>query len=1238
MAFVIRQRTGRDRHHYIYCGIGAYCDREYFANIAREMESFPSFDDWWWQEILNKKVLKRKVNYLLNPLTNYLLKAGHRRVNQYAYFYENLSIKENTILYECRDGKSMTDSPYAMFRYMLEHPDFQSYTHIWSIENEEALEPVMANYKNNPNVKFVKRHSRAYLQALATCAYLVNNSTFPSYYLAKKGQVYVNTWHGTPLKYMGYDVPGDPSHSQNVVRNFLSADYILSPNPHTTKIFLEAFKLAGLYPGEIIEEGYPRIDSTLNGNAQTMRTHLQKLGLSLGNGKQTVLYAPTWKGSDVVNVNDDVQQIHADIQTLVKRFGDQYNFLIKVHPFLYKEATKYPEIQSQLVPDYLDTNELLAAVDVLITDYSSIFFDYLATNKPILFYTWDFDVYSEERGQYLHQDELPGPLLFNIRELSEAFENIETIQTSYQDKYEKAKQRFTSHDDGQVTERIISYIFQNKGAVNTINDPHTEKEKILIYPGGMRNNGITSSFLNLMNNIDYDRFDVTCFTAAPQSDEALNNIKKIHPNVRMLFKPGFPVYTFFEVYQDKLVHNRGKSGFLASNLFPEQAFAREHRRLFGQTKFDYVIDFSGYSLYWAKYLLAAEAKQKICFMHSDLWADSEKVVNGKRPHRINLRGLFTVYDQFDKIVGVSKVNMEVNRKNLLKYADDEKFGYVMNSLHVERILGDDFEEEVEEEIVENVKARAILKKGSEVWNTQPFHKEAKSFSLGEDKEVSISRKATKDAHVYYKCHDQHQVIGWVTADSLEFIADTILQEKAVSQIGKVTRTKGNQIWTKPYQVSGCERVSGSADYQGLLVEIDQEAKTEHGTYCRIAVNGITIGWIDQRALHVFTSCNLSEGQTAIEKAQITAKRRLLKVRNEQENREIIRNLQNRSLKEVKIVKPVYAYIAKPGEHLIWTHAYPHWKAEAMGPAKWLEGEVVTIRAMIETRAGRFYLFYKDEKKVGWLDGRAFEKITRPTLIREREVSQVAELRLDGNRAIWSKPYGLEGAVKVADFQKYNGKTVKVDREAITQKGRSAHISIDDHELGWVNRKALKVKAEFGFVVDGKYIPEPDTEKTNFVHMGRLSPEKGQDQLIQAFARFHMQSPKSTLYIMGEGALKRDLQKLIDELGVGHAVYLLGQVENPFALMKKCDAFILSSHYEGQPMVLLEAMTLGMTIIATDIVANRNVLANGKYGLLVENSIEGLEKGMQQVHDFQPAPFDYQYYNEMAMETFYKGLK
>ncbi|MDY0394146.1 glycosyltransferase [Virgibacillus halophilus] len=120
-------------------------------------------------------------------------------------------------------------------------------------------------------------------------------------------------------------------------------------------------------------------------------------------------------------------------------------------------------------------------------------------------------------------------------------------------------------------------------------------------------------------------------------------------------------------------------------------------------------------------------------------------------------------------------------------------------------------------------------------------------------------------------------------------------------------------------------------------------------------------------------------------------------------------------------------------------------------------------------------------------------------------------------------------------------------------------------------------------------------------------------------------------------MKEYLKNIISDLDLENSVYLMGQLENPFTFMRKCDSFVLSSHYEGQPMVLLEAMTLGMKIIATDIVANRTVLENGKFGLLVENSIRGLEKGLNFIANeenvVQMERFDYYKYNSIAMDNF-----
>jgi len=1125
---------------------------------------------------MNMKRLKRRKDFIVQPIKNFATKENHKRVNHYAAFYENLPINKKTILYESRDGNSMTDSPYAMFRYMVEHPDFKDYIHIWSIADFDSLSSVISKYNGYHNVQFVKRNSKEYLQSLATCEYLINNSTFQSFYTPKKGQIYINTWHGTPLKKMGFEIPGNPSQSQNVLRNFLSTTYLLSPNPHTTKMFTDSYKLKGLYDGTIIEEGYPRIDLTFNTEANLFKQDLKKLGLKIEENKKVILYAPTWKGTNVSKANNDLLQISADLQYLEQKVGSQYSILVKVHPFLYKTAKTYEELQEKLVPDFVDPNELLSTVDVLISDYSSIFFDFLVTDKPILFYTWDADEYAEERGQYLSNEDLPGPLLYNAMELADAVLDIETIQKRYRERYQKMNKDFTLYEDGNVTERVVHYIFKSSNnELNCIKGLALEKKKILIYPGGMRDNGITSSFINLMNNIDFDQYDVSCFTATPKDKEVLKNLAKVNPNVRFLFKPGLPVYKLREVYQDKFIHNRGERGDLGKKLYPEAAYIREHARLFGNSKFDYVIDFSGYSLYWAKFLLAADAKKKICYMHNDLLSDSERKVNGKRPHRINLRGLFSVYHRFDKLVSVSKGTMELNRANLIEYADFNKFDYVMNSIDPSKILQDPIEhmEELDStnHKVENIKARAILKtiKQHAVLSFLPGNPQThpvRPIPELEQAEIVVTKKLVTEDSVYYKFTHQNQVIGWIHEEAIELVPDTIISEKNINKIARLVKPDRNHIWSQPYKVADIHKVSSSYPYKNMLFTVDKEAETLHGTYHRISIKDTNIGWIDQSALQFLENCTIDEHISLIERGIRNGKRKAILSKYSRLNQPFLQHLDDRTLKEENFYEEKWARIDFPESYDVWTKAYPNFGGRKISDAMQYANHVVKLLTSHETREGVYYQFSIDNKKIGWLDSKAF------TLLEESE---------------------------------------KVEIEKVVSN------------------------------VKEKVLVEPNDKDINFVNMGRLSPEKGQDNLIHAFANFHKRTPNSKLFILGQGPLKEKLQTLINKLELQDAVYLMGQVEKPFGFLKKCDCFVLSSHYEGQPMVLLEAMTLGMKIVATDIVANRTVLENGKYGLLVENSINGIEKGMQNIIQNNESPigepFNYQQYNSEAMETFYQVL-
>src|SRR5690606_4269431 len=668
-----------------------------------------------------------------------------------------------------------------------------------------------------------------------------------------------------------------------------------------------------------------------------------------------------------------------------------------------------PEISKWLIPDYVDTNQLLAAVDLLITDYSSIFFDFLVTNKPILFYTWDLDVYSSQRGQYFANSELPGPLLFNAQELVAAIRDLKTVQETYQEKYETMKRNITNHEDGKVTERIIQYIFRDKGSassshpnlgqgtrppvpLNIIKNLDAKKQKMLIYPGGMRNNGITASFINLSNNLDYDKYDVTCFLPTSNSAEVLNNIAKINKNVRLVFKGGLPAYLFFEQYKDKFIHNRGKNGKLGERLYPDEAFAREHKRLFGKTSFDYVVDFSGYSLYWAKLLLAADAKQKICYLHSDMKADSERLVDGRRQHRINLRGLFSVYDQFDRLVSVSEGAMEVNKQNLAEYAAEYKFDYVLNSINPSKILDADLTpSSSEEEIVNDYKARALLKNIQAVWNTLPLNEEARPFQLGADynnAEIFITRRAVIDGKKYYKFSHQNRVIGWIEANGIEFLPDKIIAEVTIDKIGTIKA--GSCIWSRPFKLPACEKVCSSADYKGVIVDVDKEVETGRGISYRITVNGTVIGWIEASGLTLNEAYTIHQGLSKVERASVDMKRKVLKARNFIENRELLQKREERPLGVVKIMNPVFVKVSKSGDYNIWNQVPANEDAIIVAPSAAFAGDTVTIRAGVKTRGGFYYLFYKNNQKIGWMNATAFESVKKYRLKREERAQEVPE--------------------------------------------------------------------------------------------------------------------------------------------------------------------------------------------------------------------------------------------------------
>ncbi len=502
----------------------------------------------------------------------------------YVDFWQNSPIKEKCILYEAFGGRGMTCSPYALFRYLLTQADLSEYVHVWVIDDFQDNQYQMELYKEYENVKFISRQSVEYREYLATAKYLINNVSFPGFFTKREGQIYLDTWHGIPLKTLGFDIPAGKVSAGNTARNLLAADYLISPNPFMTQIYQQAFKMEGLYQGKILEEGQPRNDRFFHTDRKIIMDKLSKSGVKIDPSKKLILYAPTWKGSKYSSPDTSLDAYFELIHTVEANIDtSKYQVLVKPHQIVYYHIKKNQGITGQFIPATIDTNELLSAVDILISDYSSIYFDFLVSGRPVLFFIPDLDEYLGYRGLYFGIDKLPGPIARNHRQLGEMIHDVDKAMEPYMDKYRREAAWACPRDDGDVCSRIVDVVFRGKSSAHAISCGKINKKRLLLYPGEMEENHDTFSFMELLQLLDYNKYDITVLTGG-SGDEPEQRICSLDQRVRVLYR-GQPENGTCEE-KGLYAFSKGKDPSLAA------FYKREAKRLLGDAWFDYVINLS----------------------------------------------------------------------------------------------------------------------------------------------------------------------------------------------------------------------------------------------------------------------------------------------------------------------------------------------------------------------------------------------------------------------------------------------------------------------------------------------------------------------------------------------------------------------------------------------------------------------------------------------------------------------
>ncbi|MBC9716218.1 CDP-glycerol glycerophosphotransferase family protein [Streptomyces sp. TRM66268-LWL] len=361
-----------------------------------------------------------------------------------------LPIKE-AVLYASFGGKQFSDSPRAVYEELVRRG--VEVEHIWTVSDEQAVVP--------EGVTTVEWASKEWYEALATSRYLVFNHGIRDWFQRREGQVVVQTWHGTPLKKIGADLLGTPKANLAYIASlndrFSQYSFLVSPNAFTTPIMKNAFRATC----EILESGYPRNDMFHSADKEE-RAALVRARLGIPEGKKIVLYAPTWRDDQRYGGRRFKLDNQVDLGAAQRVLGDDHVFLYRKHP---KVLDSIPGAGQGFVHDvtsYPDIAELYLIADVLITDYSSVFFDFAHSGKPMLFFTYDLEHYRDElRGLYFDLGErAPGPLIKTSDELIAAIRDIDEVSRTYQERYEQFARDFCEPSDGHAAERVVDRMLE----------------------------------------------------------------------------------------------------------------------------------------------------------------------------------------------------------------------------------------------------------------------------------------------------------------------------------------------------------------------------------------------------------------------------------------------------------------------------------------------------------------------------------------------------------------------------------------------------------------------------------------------------------------------------------------------------------------------------------------------------------------------------------------------------------
>lgn len=324
-----------------------------------------------------------KHNVVINKSFKFLASTGVKAIGTFT------PMDEKSIIFSAHSRK-YNDSPRAIYEFMITKPEFEGYNFYWALDDVNVDIP-------GPAIKIVP-DTPEYFRTALKCKYWITCVNIErSLKFKRKKCIYLNTWHGIPIKTVGNMAEGRKDY------DFSYIDYFCISGDYEIELYRRAFNVQ---PHQIIKTGLPRNDALYRTTKEEVNEIKRKLGLPLN--KKIILYAPTWRDSKDGGKSYCIRP-PMDMAKWEEKLGKDYILLFRTHPYTNKLlGVDFNGFVRDYV-NYPNINDLMKVADILISDYSATIFDFSILERPIISFAYDCDEYANERGFALNpRKEMPG--------------------------------------------------------------------------------------------------------------------------------------------------------------------------------------------------------------------------------------------------------------------------------------------------------------------------------------------------------------------------------------------------------------------------------------------------------------------------------------------------------------------------------------------------------------------------------------------------------------------------------------------------------------------------------------------------------------------------------------------------------------------------------------------------------------------------------------------------------------